>query len=120
LFGRITDIVAGKASLSPLDLLQLEERLLLADVGVAAAERLLSSLKRTDGKLPAIDTLKNEMRSILSTNFDFRISNFEFETKPQVWLIAGVNGSGKTTTIGKLGHRFRDEGKKVMLAAADT
>jgi fused signal recognition particle receptor len=60
------------------------------------------------------------MMAILSAipNIEYRISNIQ--VKPQVWLIAGVNGSGKTTSIGKLSHRLSSEGREVMLAAADT
>ncbi|MDI6739047.1 MAG: signal recognition particle-docking protein FtsY [Candidatus Edwardsbacteria bacterium] len=128
LFDRITHAIAGKALFSSSDLLQLEEQLLLADVGVAAAERLLSALRRNKEGLPAAEALRREMLEILSSNSKFktcpeqsrRIQNSEFGGRPEVWLIAGVNGSGKTTSIGKLGHRLKAQGKQIMLAAADT
>jgi len=118
--GRITKLFTGKKALTDPEYRELEELLLLADAGPQAAEKLLESVKNGDAELTTVERLKREMLSILSTNFEFRISNFEFGIKPQVWLIAGVNGSGKTTTIGKLGNMLIGSGSKVMLAAADT
>ena len=120
LFGAITAAVTGKRSLSGPELDALEEQLLLADVGVAAAGRLLAAVKQGDGSAPALDSLKQAMLGILADSSTLRIQNAEFISKPEVWLIAGVNGSGKTTSIGKLGLRLKAEGKAVMLAAADT
>ena len=112
--------VAGKRSLSAAELGALEEQLLLADVGVTATEQLISAVKNTKADGAAIDSLRQEMLSILSPKGDIQNNKSENGVKPQVWLIAGVNGSGKTTSIGKLGHRLRAEGKAVLLAAADT
>ncbi|MDO9391936.1 MAG: signal recognition particle-docking protein FtsY [bacterium] len=132
--GKISELFTGKKALSASEYGELEELLLLADVGPQAAEKLLESVKNGDQELTAIERLKREMLAILSQNSEtcpehggfakhangFRIQNSEFLYKPQVWLIAGVNGSGKTTTIGKLGNLLAANGSKVMLAAADT
>ncbi len=118
--GRISELFTGKKALSASEYGELEELLLLADVGPQAAEKLLESVKNGDQELTAIERLKREMSAILALNSEFRIQNSEFLDKPQVWLIAGVNGSGKTTTIGKLGNMLITNGNKVMLAAADT
>jgi fused signal recognition particle receptor len=118
--GQISKLVTGKKALSGSELKELEELLLLADVGPGAAERLLKAVEKGGSDLPAIESLKTEMLSILSVNFDIRNSKIETTGRPSVWLIAGVNGSGKTTSIGKLSHRLSKEGRRVMLAAADT
>ena len=120
LFGAITAAVTGKRSLSAPELDALEEQLLLADVGMAATERLLAAVKDGERGGSAGDALQQAMLGILADNSKFRIQNSEFRDKPEVWLIAGVNGSGKTTSIGKLSLRLKAEGKAVMLAAADT
>jgi fused signal recognition particle receptor len=118
--GQISKLVTGKKALSGSELKELEELLLLADVGPRVAERLLKAVEKGGSDLPAIESLKTEMLSILSVNFDIRNSKIETTGRPSVWLIAGVNGSGKTTSIGKLSHRMAAEGRRVMLAAADT
>ena len=118
--GRLSGLIAGKKALSASEYGELEELLLLADAGPQAAEKLLESVKHGDQELAAIERLKREMLEILSSNSKFKIQNSKFSERPQVWLIAGVNGSGKTTTIGKLGNMLITNGNKVMLAAADT
>ncbi len=101
----------------------LEEVLLRADVGVPTTERLLGAVRAqlAGGQADASavrETLRGEMRRILedvSRPFTFTPS-----TSPYVLLVVGVNGSGKTTSIGKLAARFVAQGRKVVLAAADT
>jgi len=96
----------------------LEEALLLADVGTPSTQRLVAALRQRSGldtpeKL--IEALKDEVRALLETG---KVK--EPDAKPLVILVAGVNGVGKTTTIGKLAHRYRSSGKAVLLIAADT
>jgi len=98
--------------------------LVSADVGVATTHRLIERLKRRvkDEKLSAGSeiraALKDEMVNVLKVNVEAgSVSRLGY---PQIILVVGVNGSGKTTSIGKLAHSFKSEGKKVILAAADT
>lgn len=99
----------------------LEALLIQADLGIETTTSVLDSLKRltrTEGLIRAnelFSVLKQELRSRLETP-----PALNFESKPTVILVVGVNGSGKTTTIAKLASRFHAEGKKLLLGAADT
>jgi fused signal recognition particle receptor len=101
----------------------LEEALIRADVGVEPAVELVSHVKErcaADGvtePAAALDVLKQELKERLAT-VDGR--DLSTDAKPAIWLFVGVNGVGKTTTIGKLGKRESDEGHTVVLAAGDT
>ena len=102
---------------------ELEEQLIIADVGFDTTQRLISSLtqqasrKELKNADALHDLLKNEMKSIL----DGAQQPLNIEShKPFVILMVGVNGVGKTTTIGKLARQFQQQGKSVMLAAGDT
>jgi fused signal recognition particle receptor len=98
---------------------ELEDRLLMADVGVDATGRLIEGLRRrvAAGGHDAGAALCEEIADLLApVERPLEIAG----AKPFVILVVGVNGSGKTTTIGKLAKRFRDEGRSVMLAAGDT
>ncbi len=95
-----------------------EEALILADVGMPTAQRLMAGLrKRSELESPqtVLDGLKNEIRALLQQE-----PVGEPQARPQVILVAGVNGVGKTTTIGKLAHVYHAQGKKVLLIAGDT
>lgn len=99
---------------------QLEESLLMADVGMETTNKLLSILKskvKSDASLPEVtQALKEELILRLGS----KSLLIEQGEGPLVILVVGVNGSGKTTTIGKLAHRYKQEGKKVLVAAGDT
>ena len=101
----------------------LEEAMLLADVGVAPTQELLDAMRlrvKQDGlKEPQalLDALKAEIQTRLG-GFD-RTLHYA-DTKPSVWLFVGVNGVGKTTTIGKLARREHDDGRRIVMAAGDT
>ena len=102
---------------------ELEEQLIIADVGFDTTQRLISSLTQQASRKELKDAdalhdlLKNEMKSIL----DGAQQPLNLEKhKPFVILMVGVNGVGKTTTIGKLARQFQQQGKSVMLAAGDT
>ena len=123
LAGGIENVVHGKAKVGPELLEELEEILLIADVGMNSASFILEDLKKDVAKNrireneEVLEQLKSRMKEILSQN----IKPITFtENKPLVILMVGVNGSGKTTTIGKLAQRWKQEGKKVLLAAGDT
>lgn len=101
---------------------ELEEILIQADVGMAATQRLLEEIRKSvkqrklsePGEVKTL--LREKMAELLGDPVPVRLS----DNPPTVILVVGVNGVGKTTTIGKLANRFRQQGKKVLLAAADT
>jgi fused signal recognition particle receptor len=102
---------------------ELEDLLLQADLGVETASRITASLaKNRYGKEIAVD----EVRAVLASEVERVLTpvamplEIDATHKPEVILVVGVNGTGKTTTIGKLASRFRSEGKSIMLAAGDT
>ena len=103
---------------------ELETRLIAADVGIETTEKILGSLrKRVQRKeLGDINALLAALRASMMEILAPVAQPLAIDTtkKPYVILVVGVNGSGKTTTIGKLAHRFVGEGRKVMLAAGDT
>ncbi len=97
----------------------LEEALLTADVGVTATENLIEELKdeifKQKAKKP--EEAKEILRRLMIEDIDFDVPEYEY---PLVILLSGVNGVGKTTAIGKLAHMFKEQGKSVVVAAADT
>ncbi|MXP67788.1 signal recognition particle-docking protein FtsY [Pantoea sp. Aalb] len=101
---------------------QLEEKLLISDIGIKTTCHIMNKLKQTNHKQLkdtkiVYNLLKNEMIDILNeVNVPLQISN----ESPFIILIIGVNGVGKTTTIGKLTHHYQKQGKSIMLAAGDT
>ena len=123
LAGGIENIVQGKAKVG-LELLdELEETLLIADVGMKTTTFILEDLKKDVAQNrirendEVLQHLKGRMIKVLSQN----TKPIQFSTnKPLVILMVGINGSGKTTTIGKLAQKWKKEGKKVLLAAGDT
>ncbi len=120
LFARLKSILTGNSSIDPSIWEELEELLITADIGVKTTETLLSQVKAKKPKDP--DTVRQGIRNGLLgilTGVQHP-DNLHSGTKPRVVMIAGVNGVGKTTTIGKLAHRYRSEGLSVLLGAADT
>ena len=123
LAGGIENIVQGKAKVG-LELLdELEETLLIADVGMKTTTFILEDLKKDVAQNrirendEVLQHLKGQMFKVLSQNN----KPIQFsKNKPLVILMVGINGSGKTTTIGKLAQKWKKEGKKVLLAAGDT
>jgi fused signal recognition particle receptor len=103
---------------------ELETRLLRADVGVQVTEELLEKLRKrvARNELADVEALIRALREEIVAVLQPVARKLEItrEHRPFVILVVGVNGSGKTTTIGKLAHRFSGEGRKVMLAAGDT
>src|ERR671925_1219966 len=121
---QIQDLVEGKKEIDPAMLEDLEAIMIGADIGVATTTEILKSIKdqmsRKTLQNPAElrSAIKEELRKILNVNYT---PPKEIpEGNPFVILMVGVNGVGKTTTIGKLANRFQTGGKKVMLCAADT
>ena len=100
----------------------LEEALILADVGAETACDIVAQLrKRVSQKLLGrADEVKDALRDILAEKLDVGDPSMDLSTQPSVVLIIGVNGVGKTTSIGKLAARYKSEGKKVLLCAGNT
>lgn len=120
-FGRIAALV-GASEITQETWEELEELLIQADLGVPSATQILNDLKKKVSEQGI--TRSDEFRSLLRLELLNRlmpVPEFNFnDQKPAVVLLVGVNGSGKTTTAAKLGKIFKDQGKKVLLAAADT
>lgn len=123
----LTDVsVIARGGVDEGSLERLEELLIGADFGVAATLRLVGVVERLASRGDVIsqaeflDAVKQEIVTILSTGNADTALKFNFEGGPTVILVAGVNGVGKTTSIGKLAHRFTQQGRRVLIAAGDT
>lgn len=101
---------------------ELEEILIMGDLGVATTQRILDELKRQvkEQKIKEPVDCKELLIQSIREQMDIGEADYEFEKRTSVVLVVGVNGVGKTTTIGKLAAKFREQNKKVLLAAADT
>lgn len=127
---KIARAVIGKSRVDDEVLDNLEEILITSDVGVETTLKIIKKIQARVAKDKVLNTneiqliLKEEITSLLAENPSKGFSkeqNFELENqKPYVIMVVGVNGVGKTTTIGKLAHQFKQAGKKVVLGAADT
>ncbi|MBU3714885.1 MAG: signal recognition particle-docking protein FtsY [Ferruginibacter sp.] len=128
-FGKITRAIAGKSTIDAAVLDEVENALVSADVGVSTTVKIIEQLETRVLKDKYLNTselnglIKKEIQSIL-VNAPQDSSYIDFElpagNRPHVILVVGVNGVGKTTTIGKLAHNFSLAGKSVLLGAADT
>ena len=123
----LTDVtVIARGGLDPGSLEVLEELLLTSDFGVAASLRLVDAVEKLAraGKIRTENdfeqALAREIAAIMARGDDARALHFAPEGTPSVFVMVGVNGVGKTTTIGKLAHRLKQSGKRPLLAAADT
>ncbi len=126
-FGKVREIL-GVGKLDEATLSSLEELLVGSDLGIATSDKILSHLKEETQRTgiaknqeQVVGLLKTELRKVFGTNGSPDV--FEealFRKRPLVVLILGVNGTGKTTSIGKLAQRFASKGKKVLVAASDT
>ena len=101
---------------------ELEELLVLSDVGAATAERVVYLMRKKtwEDRFRKGDEARRGLIQVLTGLLEAGDSSLKLETRPSVILMVGVNGVGKTTTIGKLAHQLKEEGKKVMLVAGDT
>lgn len=119
----LASLVLGKKQLDPALLEALEEQLIMADLGLEATHRVLESLRqRLDRKsLSAEETVMSALKETLTELLMDQEQSLDIsQRRPFVILVVGVNGAGKTTTIGKLAHRYKQQGLSVMLAAGDT
>ena len=127
-FSKITKAIAGKSQVDEEVLDQLEEALITADVGVDTTVQIIEKIEARVARDKYMGTdelhqlLKDEIRKILVEDENDTLKQFELpeNKKPFVILVVGVNGVGKTTTIGKLATNFKHAGKSVLLGAADT
>ncbi len=128
-FSKITKAIAGKSTVDEEVLDNLEEALVGADVGIETTVAIIERIEQRVAKDKYLNTaelntiLKSEVENVLvDSPQDTSYQNYELPAghKPHVILVVGVNGVGKTTTIGKLAHNFSLAGKSVLLGAADT
>ncbi|MBQ8309645.1 MAG: signal recognition particle-docking protein FtsY, partial [Clostridia bacterium] len=121
LFGQIDDLLKNFVKVDEELLEELEEILICADVGVNAAEEIIEELREQvkDGRLKEKEQVTAALRGILEGMIGAG-EDLKLETSPSVILVIGVNGVGKTTSIGKISNQLRKQGKKVVVAAADT
>jgi len=124
---RVEQLFTGNRPVDPALLAHLEAALLSADIGVGTTKEVLASLRRqvTEQKLSGTEQLKRELKNLLvqvltASSSSAPVKNRVETDSPRVIFVVGVNGTGKTTTIGKLAHRLKSEGRSVMLCAADT
>ena len=125
LFGGISKLFGGKTTVDSATLDDLEEALISADVGVETAVRLVEAVEErvARDKYVSEDDLKSLIRAELADQFAAWADVKPIEVpagQPRVVLVVGVNGVGKTTSVGKLAKKFRNEGQAVVLGAADT
>jgi fused signal recognition particle receptor len=127
-FSKVSKAIAGKSTVDEEVLDDLEEALVSADVGIDTTVVIIDQIEKRVARDKYINStelnkiLQEEIENILidapsSNSYDF---HSELPTKPYVILVVGVNGVGKTTTIGKLSYNFKNAGKSVLLGAADT
>ena len=101
---------------------ELTDALIMADLGARSSEEIIDTLRERvkEGRIKDGNEVRAELRAILTEMLSACDNQLKLETKPSVILVVGVNGVGKTTSIAKLAARFKAEGKKVLLGAADT
>ena len=127
-FSKLTRVVAGKSKVDEAILDDLEEVLITSDVGVETTLKIISRIEKRIARDKYLDSkelsaiLRDEISSLLTDNDTEELADFELPegNRPYVIMVVGVNGVGKTTTIGKLAYHFKKTGKKVYLGAADT
>ena len=121
LFGQIDDLLKSFVKVDEDLLEELEEILICADVGVNASEEIIDELREQikDGRLKEKEQVTAALRGILEGMIG-EGEPLKLETTPSVILVIGVNGVGKTTSIGKISNQLRKQGKRVVVAAADT
>jgi fused signal recognition particle receptor len=128
-FSKITKAVLGKSEVDAEVLDNLEEILITSDVGVTTTLKIIERIENRVAKNKYVGTgelnkiLKEEISNLLEENNSSNVSDIEIPDTggtPYVIIVVGVNGVGKTTTIGKLAHQLKSKGKKVVLGAADT
>ncbi|MGZ5188818.1 MAG: signal recognition particle-docking protein FtsY, partial [Kaistella sp.] len=125
-FEKISKAVVGKSKVDDEVLDDLEEVLIASDVGASTTIKIIQRIEERVARDKFVGTdelngiLREEISGLLLENPHAGTGNIDESKKPYVIMVVGVNGVGKTTTIGKLAHQFKSEGKSVVLGAADT
>lgn len=125
-FEKISKAVVGKSTVDEDVLDDLEEVLIASDVGAATTIKIIGRIEQRVARDKFVGTeeldqiLREEISGLLLENPHSESGNIDETKKPYVIMVVGVNGVGKTTTIGKLAHQFKSEGRNVVLGAADT
>lgn len=126
-FSKISKAVVGKATVDDDVLDELEEILVTSDVGVSTTLKIVERVEKRVAKDKYVNTselnniLREEVQALLEENNSSDFQNFDYgNQKPYVIMVVGVNGVGKTTTIGKLAYQLKQAGQKVVIGAADT
>jgi fused signal recognition particle receptor len=127
-FNKMANAILGKATIDDEVLENLEEILMTSDVGVDTSLRIIEKIKKRVSQQRKVETsqlndiLREEIAELLVSNGQEDLADFDVpkDKKPYVIMVVGVNGVGKTTTIGKLSHQYKNAGKKVVIGAADT
>ena len=125
-FERLSHAVIGRTEVDEDVLDAIEEALLATDMGVDTTMKIIENLEERVSRdkyvsmSELVDMLREEIAELLDVGHNEAVVPFDFTKKPYVVMVVGVNGVGKTTTIGKLASRLKAQGKKVVLGAADT
>ncbi len=119
---RVNEVMANFRKVDEELLESLEEALILSDVGAETATKIVDEL-RQKAKLEKIedaDAIKEALKEVIANEISKNDSSMNLDTQPSMIMMVGVNGAGKTTSIGKIANSLREEGKKVLVVAADT
>lgn len=127
LVNRIKETISGQASLDTNTIERLEEILISSDVGFDLSNKIIDNVRtellntqnRSSDNV-IFSVLKSELKKIFDNSKNSTINELTDHARPYVILVIGVNGAGKTTTIGKLAYKYKQQGKKVLIAASDT
>ena len=121
IFGQVNEVLKAFVKVDEDLLDELEELLIISDIGVSATEEIMERLRDDvkEGRLKEKDQVIGALRAILEDMIG-EGEELKLDTVPSVILVIGVNGAGKTTSIGKISNRLIQKGKKVVVAAADT
>lgn len=120
--GKVNEVFSNFRKVDEGLLDELEEALILSDVGVNTASKIVDKLRQRIKleKIEDADKVKDALKEEISNILKAKENNLNISTKPSVILFVGVNGAGKTTSIGKLSANLKSQGKKVLVAAGDT
>ena len=125
-FDRLSHAIVGRTEVDDDVMEAIEEALLATDMGVDTTMKIIDNLEDRVSRdkyvsmSELVDMLRDEIADLMNVNDQENVQSFDFTKKPYVIMVVGVNGVGKTTTIGKLASSLKAQGKKVVLGAADT